>query len=143
MDKLAIIIVFYVIAAIIRLVSSAAKNQTPGAKPTQIRLKPEDLLRIAQQRQKKTETIRQSVPALPPLPDLPDVFFDAPPDEKALDVDEEFPKALDVSENDMTTFETSGSSTAPASLLSQHLGKQALQGIIWSEILRPPLSKRR
>ena len=146
MDKFAIIIVFYVIIAIVRLLSSAAKNQPTGKKPTQIRLKPEDLQRIAKQRQLKMKPLDLTSKAVtpPPLPDLPEPFFDAPPDEEALAVDEELPEALDVREGGtMTTPEISNIFPASSSFFRENFGKHALQGVIWSEILRPPVSMRR
>ena len=145
MDKFAIIIVFYVIIAIVRLLSSAAKSQAPGKKPAQIRLKPEDLQRIARQRQQKPKSLKLSAKAAtpPPLPDLPAPFFDAPPDEEALAVDEELPEALEVRESDTMTPEVSNAFPASSSFFSENFGKHALQGVIWSEILRPPVSMRR
>lgn len=144
MDKFAIIIVFYVIIAIVRLLSSAAKSQTSGKKSVQIRLKPEDLQRIARQRQQKKPTpSKQTAKLPPPLPDLPESFFEPPPDEEALAVDEELPEALEVRESDTMTPEVSNVFPASSSFFSENFGKHALQGVIWSEILRPPVSMRR
>ena len=140
MDKFAIIIVFYVIIAIVRLLSSAAKNQPTGKKPTQIRLKPQDLQRIAQQRQHKVKPLNLTPKTVtpPPLPDLSEPFFEPPQDEEALIVDEELPEALEVREDGMTK-----SDGEQVSFLTANLHKHALQGMIWSEILRPPVSLRR
>ena len=145
MDKFAIIIVFYVIIAIVRLLSSAAKNQPTGKKPTQIRLKPEDLQRIAKQRQLKMKSLDLTPKAVtpPPLPDLPEPFFDAPPDEEALAADEELPEALEIRESETMTPEISNIFPASSSFFRENFGKHALQGVIWSEILRPPVSMRR
>ena len=145
MDKFAIIIVFYVIIAIVRLLSSAAKSQTSGKKSVQIRLKPEDVQRIARQRQQKKLNPSKQTAKLPPsLPDLPEPFFEPPQDEEALAVDEELPEALDVREGGtMTTPEISNIFPASSSFFRENFGKHALQGVIWSEILRPPVSMRR
>jgi len=144
MDKFAIIIVFYVIAMIFRLLSSAAKNQTPGNKPTQIRLKPEDLQRIAKQRQQKAKPLNLTPKTVtpPPLPDLTEPFFEPPQDEEALIVDEELPEALEIREDGMNAG-FAESDVQQVSFSTANLHKQALQGIVWSEILRPPVSKRR
>ena len=146
MDKFAIVIVFYVIVAIVRLLSSAAKSQAPGKKPTQIRLKPEDLQRIAKQRQQKVKPLNLTPKTVtpPPLPNLLEPFFEPPQDEEeALDMAEELPEALEVSESDVMPPDMSSSSHVYSSFLSEDLGKNAFQGIIWSEILRPPVSLRR
>ena len=106
---------------------------------------PEDLQRIARQRQLKVKPLDLTPKAVtpPPLPDLPAPFFDAPPDEEALAVDEEFPETLEVRESDMMTPEVSNIFPASSSFFSENFGKHALQGVIWSEILRPPVSMRR
>ncbi|GAK49161.1 hypothetical protein U14_00379 [Candidatus Moduliflexus flocculans] len=144
MDKFAIIIVLYVIATIFRLLSSAAKNQPPGKKTTQIRLKPEDLQRIAKRRQQTPKSLQLSTTATtpPPLPELAEPFFAPPPDEETISVAEELPEALEVREDEGVAALVDYSSAERASFLNAPLNKQVFQGMIWAEILRPPVSMR-